>query len=123
MRVRRNVTAWLAVMAALAALANCSRDSGDGHNAAGSGGSHDRERPQKGPAVPKNPNHAGKAFRLLGDGSTAYTGPQPHQFRTDTLEPGKKPPQFVVFSWTAPARTSRSCSPTSARSASSTARR
>ncbi|MEU8824494.1 hypothetical protein [Streptomyces sp. NPDC048636] len=99
MRVRRNVTAWLAVMAALAALANCSGDSGDGQNTAGSGGSHDRERPQKGPAVPKHPGHAGKILRLIGDGSTAYTGPQPNQFKTKTLEPGKKPPQFVVFSW------------------------
>ncbi|WP_432035695.1 hypothetical protein [Streptomyces cucumeris] len=99
MRVRRNVTAWLAVMAALAALANCSGDSGDGENAAGDGGPHDRERPNKGPAVPEHPDHAGKVLRLIGDGSTAYTGPQPNRFKTETLQPGKKPPQFVVFSW------------------------
>ncbi|MFD3837630.1 polysaccharide deacetylase family protein [Streptomyces sp. NPDC058642] len=38
--------------------------------------------------------------RPLGDGSTSYTGKQPHQpARPKPLEPGQKPPQFVVFSW------------------------
>ncbi|WP_327718615.1 hypothetical protein OG381_26765 [Streptomyces sp. NBC_00490] len=38
--------------------------------------------------------------RPLGDGSTSYTGKQPHQpARPEPLEPGQKPPQFVVFSW------------------------
>ncbi|MFJ9179109.1 hypothetical protein [Streptomyces sp. NPDC102360] len=41
-----------------------------------------------------------KQLRPIGDGSTAYTGPQPHQpGRPERLEPGQKPPQFVVFSW------------------------
>ncbi|MFJ4407093.1 hypothetical protein [Streptomyces sp. NPDC088910] len=35
----------------------------------------------------------------IGDGSTAYTGPQPHQPKPEKLKPGEKPPQFVVFSW------------------------
>ncbi|MFJ9616048.1 polysaccharide deacetylase family protein [Streptomyces noursei] len=36
----------------------------------------------------------------IGDGSTAYTGKQPNQPPTpQKLEPGQKPPQFVVFSW------------------------
>lgn len=36
----------------------------------------------------------------IGDGSTAYTGKQPHQPPApEKLEPGQKPPQFVVFSW------------------------
>ncbi|MGW4752034.1 polysaccharide deacetylase family protein [Streptomyces chartreusis] len=39
------------------------------------------------------------AIRLIGDGSTAYTGAQPHLPRPERLEPGQKPPQFVVFSW------------------------
>jgi hypothetical protein len=39
------------------------------------------------------------AVRLIGDGSTAYTGAQPHQPRPQRLRPGQKPPQFVVFSW------------------------
>src|ERR687894_698473 len=37
--------------------------------------------------------------RLIGDGSTADTGPQPHQPVPERLEPGQTPPQFVVFSW------------------------
>ncbi|GGU84465.1 hypothetical protein GCM10010211_58050 [Streptomyces albospinus] len=36
----------------------------------------------------------------IGDGSTAYTGRQPNQPPApEKLEPGQKPPQFVVFSW------------------------
>ncbi|GAA2265882.1 hypothetical protein GCM10010145_35150 [Streptomyces ruber] len=36
----------------------------------------------------------------IGDGSTADTGPQPHQpEKPRPLEPGETPPQFVVFSW------------------------
>ncbi|MFF6997973.1 hypothetical protein ACFY93_23845 [Streptomyces sp. NPDC008313] len=38
--------------------------------------------------------------RPLGDGSTAFTGKQPHQPEAPRpLEPGETPPQFVVFSW------------------------
>lgn len=37
--------------------------------------------------------------RAVGDGSTSFTGPQPHQPTPQRLEPGEKPPQFVVFSW------------------------
>lgn len=38
--------------------------------------------------------------RLIGDGSTADTGPQPHQPPAPVpLQPGETPPQFVVFSW------------------------
>jgi hypothetical protein len=40
------------------------------------------------------------AVRLIGDGSTADTGKQPHQPEIpEPLEPGDTPPQFVVFSW------------------------
>jgi hypothetical protein len=41
----------------------------------------------------------GSAVRLIGDGSTAYTGAQPHLPRPERLKPGQRPPQFVVFSW------------------------
>ncbi|WP_405985147.1 hypothetical protein [Streptomyces sp. NBC_00872] len=42
----------------------------------------------------------GKDVRLIGDGSTADTGKQPHQPPAPVpLEPGETPPQFVVFSW------------------------
>jgi len=37
--------------------------------------------------------------RLIGDGSTAYTGPQPHQPIPAPLAAGAAPPQFVVLSW------------------------
>ncbi|ARF56089.1 hypothetical protein [Streptomyces gilvosporeus] len=38
--------------------------------------------------------------KLIGDGSTADSGAQPHQpERPERLEPGQTPPQFVVFSW------------------------
>ncbi|MDN3292711.1 hypothetical protein QWM81_01345 [Streptomyces ficellus] len=37
--------------------------------------------------------------KILGDGSTSYTGPQPGQLKPERLKPGQKPPQFVVFSW------------------------
>ena len=52
--------------------------------------------PQKGaPAAPAPKS----VLRLIGDGSTAYTGTQPHLPRPERLKPGQKPPQFVVFSW------------------------
>jgi hypothetical protein len=37
--------------------------------------------------------------RLIGDGSTSDTGPQPFQPTAERLKPGERPPQFVVFSW------------------------
>jgi len=46
------------------------------------------------PAPPPEP-----AVRLIGDGSTADTGPQPNQPEPRRLAPGERPPQFVVFSW------------------------
>src|SRR3954467_3592841 len=53
------------------------------------------------PPVPPRPTEPSSqpAFRLIGDGSTADTGDQPHQPVPDRLEPGQIPPQFVVFSW------------------------
>ncbi|WTO35941.1 hypothetical protein OG399_16860 [Streptomyces achromogenes] len=41
----------------------------------------------------------GSVFRPIGDGSTAYTGAQPHLPGPERLSSGQKPPQFVVFSW------------------------
>lgn len=37
--------------------------------------------------------------RMIGDGSMADTGAQPHQPALERLTPGQRPPQFVVFSW------------------------
>src|SRR3954447_13247225 len=58
--------------------------------------------PREGAYGPENavPAPAPKnGVRLIGDGSTAYTGPQPGQPGAERLRPGQKPPQFVVFSW------------------------
>ncbi|MEV6005198.1 hypothetical protein AB0M29_00160 [Streptomyces sp. NPDC051976] len=50
------------------------------------------------PTATATPSWDGKD-KVIGDGSTAYTGPQPHQLKPEKLKPGEKPPQFVVFSW------------------------
>ncbi|MGW4382191.1 hypothetical protein [Kitasatospora sp. NPDC004531] len=51
------------------------------------------------PASPSpSPSWDGKV-KVLGDGSTSDTGPQPDQLKAEKLKPGEKPPQFVVFSW------------------------
>jgi hypothetical protein len=57
--------------------------------------------PTSGPPVAAPPTETSSepAVRLIGDGSTADTGPQPHQPVPARLAPGQAPPQFVVFSW------------------------
>ncbi|MGW0575914.1 hypothetical protein ACWD25_08050 [Streptomyces sp. NPDC002920] len=82
---QRRIAAGAVVAATVAAsLAGC---------ATGTDGSKEEAQvPLKG-AAPKS------AVRLIGDGSTAYTGAQPHLPRPERLKPGRKPPQFVVFSW------------------------
>ena len=52
-------------------------------------------------AQPAAPGAAPAAVggRLIGDGSTSYTGVQPNQPVPEKLEAGQRPPQFVVFSW------------------------
>ncbi|MEU1894488.1 hypothetical protein [Streptomyces pristinaespiralis] len=47
-----------------------------------------------------SPSPSKSPVRLIGDGSTADTGKQPHQPpKPVPLEPGQTPPQFVIFSW------------------------
>ncbi|MEV4226598.1 hypothetical protein AB0J81_05765 [Streptomyces bobili] len=46
----------------------------------------------------EEPEWDGKT-KVLGDGSTSYTGPQKGTLKPVPLKPGEKPPQFVVFSW------------------------
>ncbi|MFM9369855.1 hypothetical protein [Streptomyces sp. Da 82-17] len=81
----------LGVAAAGVGLAGCGADEAPGpHTGAGR---HGRPAPGGGAKAPRAP-------RLIGDGSTAYTGLQPHQPDEPVpLEPGETPPQFVVFSW------------------------
>ncbi|WP_018546278.1 hypothetical protein [Streptomyces sp. LaPpAH-108] len=54
--------------------------------------------PAKQPGTAKEPEWDGKT-KVLGDGSTSYTGPQKGELKPVRLKPGEKPPQFVVFSW------------------------
>jgi hypothetical protein len=50
------------------------------------------------PEAAPSPEWDGKT-KVLGDGSTSYTGPQKGQLKPEPLKKGEKPPQFVVFSW------------------------
>ncbi|MFE0060246.1 hypothetical protein [Streptomyces sp. NPDC059003] len=77
-------------MACGAALAGCGGGADGGTGA--KEGAPGAKRPA-GAAAPKS------AVRLIGDGSTAFTGKQPLLPRPERLRPGQKPPQFVVFSW------------------------
>ncbi|MEW2297270.1 hypothetical protein ABZ719_31990 [Streptomyces sp. NPDC006743] len=54
--------------------------------------------PAPSPTGSKEPEWDGKV-KVLGDGSTSYTGPQKGELKPVPLKPGEKPPQFVVFSW------------------------
>ncbi|MFJ1972931.1 hypothetical protein ACIO93_30175 [Streptomyces sp. NPDC087903] len=85
---RRGMLGLGAGAAAVVGLAGCGTFTpSDGPNrAGGSGGKRSGSTPH--PARP------------LGDGSTSFTGKQPHQPRKpEPLEPGQTPPQFVIFSW------------------------
>ncbi len=66
----------------------------------GSDGSASAAGPANG-AVNSSAGNAGwdGKTRIIGDGSTSDTGPEPKQPAIDKLKPGQKPPQFVVFSW------------------------
>ncbi|MFD3436997.1 hypothetical protein ACFWU3_05755 [Streptomyces sp. NPDC058685] len=81
----QRVAVGAAVTALIAGLAGCSgSDEGAHHGAPGA---------KKAAPAPKN------AVRLIGDGSTAFTGTQPGLLKPERMKPGEKPPQFVVFSW------------------------
>ena len=90
---RRNVLATgAAATAAALGLSGC----GDGRSASAAGAGRAGDAVSSRPAAPPVPV---QAARLIGDGSTSDTGPQPHQPVPQRLEPGQRPPQFVVFSW------------------------
>ncbi|MFF4401364.1 hypothetical protein [Streptomyces sp. NPDC001480] len=90
---RRGVLGLGAGAAAAASLAGCGTldaSDGDGHGS-GSGKGRSRDHGSGSSAHPARP---------LGDGSTSFTGKQPHQpAKPEPLHPGQEPPQFVVFSW------------------------
>ncbi|MFF3850049.1 hypothetical protein [Streptomyces sp. NPDC002328] len=80
----------LAAAAVAASLTGCTT---------GAGGSHGSGEGAPGPQKAQPAPAPRSAYRLIGDGSTAFTGAQPHLPRPERLKPGQKPPQFVVFSW------------------------
>ncbi|MER7548866.1 MULTISPECIES: polysaccharide deacetylase family protein [Streptomyces] len=85
--------------AAAIGLAGCGASGSSGDGGSGRGGKGDTGNGGNGGngsgnGAPKN------KVRLIGDGSTADTGKQPNQPQAPVpLEPGQKPPQFVIFSW------------------------
>jgi hypothetical protein len=91
---RRGILGLGAGAATAATLAGCGSQKPSG-TAGGSGGTSGGGRPGKGGGATAAPQG-----RLIGDGSTSFTGKQPHQpAAPEPLEPGQTPPQFVVFSW------------------------
>ncbi|MEU5180777.1 hypothetical protein AB0G49_12080 [Streptomyces longwoodensis] len=90
---RRGALGIGAGAAASAGLAGC----GTLTSGTGSSGSHGSDGSSKDPSG--RPSATATA-RPIGDGSTSFTGKQPHQpGKPVPLEPGQQPPQFVVFSW------------------------
>ncbi|MEU3277407.1 hypothetical protein [Streptomyces antibioticus] len=93
---RRGALGLGAGAAAAAGLTACgglsgSDGGGSGDGAKGSG---------KGSKSPSGSPSPSASARPIGDGSTSFTGRQPHQpAKPEPLEPGQEPPQFVVFSW------------------------
>ncbi|MEU5978662.1 hypothetical protein [Streptomyces sp. NPDC047315] len=82
--VTQRAAAGAAATALIAGLAGCSL--------IGEGGKEGAPAAKEGPAPKAAP-------RMIGDGSTSFTGAQPKQLKPKRLKPGQKPPQFVVFSW------------------------
>ncbi|MFG3227048.1 hypothetical protein ACGF07_19960 [Kitasatospora sp. NPDC048194] len=93
---RSLLAAGAATAATLAAGCGSDRSGGGGEHVTGgapTGPTGDAPSAVPAPA-PQKPQVV-----LIGDGSTSDTGAQPHQPVPDRLQPGQRPPQFVVFSW------------------------
>ncbi|MFF4704558.1 hypothetical protein ACWC4D_40445 [Streptomyces sp. NPDC001288] len=96
---RRGILGLGAGAAAAVSLVGC----GKGQPPAAGGPSDVSGKDASGPASDA-PSTAGTDSappnRPIGDGSTSFTGKQPHQpAEPEPLEPGQTPPQFVIFSW------------------------
>jgi hypothetical protein len=85
---RRIIAAAVVAAACAVSIAGCGGGAGGAAGAQGEVGARKTE-----------PRQAPQAVRLIGDGSTAYTGAQPNLPKPERLKPGQRPPQFVVFSW------------------------
>ncbi|EMF57270.1 MULTISPECIES: hypothetical protein [Streptomyces] len=101
MAVTQRIAAGVTLAATCAAaLAGCGFGEPAGTTGSTGPGRTEKEGRQGVPATKEGvPAPPKTAVRLIGDGSTAYTGVQPHLPRAERLKPGQKPPQFVVFSW------------------------
>ncbi|WP_406451637.1 hypothetical protein OG782_16465 [Streptomyces sp. NBC_00876] len=94
MAATKRIALGVMALVLLAGAAGCA-GSGSGSPVSGPGVANGAAGAKK-----KAPEAAPKsALRLIGDGSTAFTGAQPKQPAVQRLAPGRKPPQFVVFSW------------------------
>ncbi|MFG2293496.1 hypothetical protein [Streptomyces sp. NPDC048603] len=87
---KKKIAGSLVAAALVLGVAGCSSEEPGRDRGAG------RNGPKQGAAAPEAP---GRVLRLIGDGSTSYTGPQPNVRKAEKLKPGETPPQFVVFSW------------------------
>ncbi|MEU6480744.1 hypothetical protein ABZ858_28475 [Streptomyces sp. NPDC047017] len=88
---RRGILGLGAGTAAAVGLAACGSQKGGSDDDAGGSGTG---------AQGKGKDGTQQAARPIGDGSTSFTGAQPHQpAKPVPLEPGQTPPQFVIFSW------------------------
>ncbi|BFO14251.1 hypothetical protein SHKM778_06390 [Streptomyces sp. KM77-8] len=99
---RRGMLGLGAGAAAALPLAGCGGHQGSdggGHKGSDDGAGAGGSRPGRDSTSKPTPKPT-KTARPIGDGSTSFTGEQPHQPDAPVpLEPGQTPPQFVVFSW------------------------
>ncbi|MFJ4964823.1 hypothetical protein EES43_12705 [Streptomyces sp. ADI96-02] len=94
MAATKRIALGVMTTALVAVLAGCS-----GLGSGGSGSGADREKGAHGAKEQAPAGPPKNAVKLIGDGSTAFTGAQPKMPAVKRLAPGQKPPQFVVFSW------------------------
>lgn len=93
MAATKRIALGAVATALIAGLAGCS-GTGAGGAGSGTGKKSAADAEEHSPAAaPKG------AVKVIGDGSTAYTGAQPKLPVAKRLKAGQKPPQFVVFSW------------------------
>lgn len=95
MAATKRVALAVLAVALVAGAAGCT-GAGSGPNGSGPGAANGAAGAKKKAAEAAAPK---SAIRLIGDGSTAFTGAQPKQPAVRRLATGQKPPQFVVFSW------------------------
>ncbi|MER7696773.1 MULTISPECIES: hypothetical protein [unclassified Streptomyces] len=99
MAATKRIALGVVTTALVAVLAGCSGAGPGAGGSASEGGGADAEEGAHG--AKENPPEAApkNVVKLIGDGSTAFTGAQPKMPAVERLAPGEKPPQFVVFSW------------------------